>query len=572
MGVDKFHSFLRDRNVVRPVPYGLEVVCVAVDIADILHMQARRCSSTQQLVDGTVAQINQFLKVVRLRNIVDGSRGHLSIFFDGPAPLAKLQLQIRRRRTQAARGRNEAASKTSLKKGRKRSRRGKRINPLMLSPGTSLMNELEKGVRKAFPWAYVSGSRESGEGEIKAVHFLLHHQHIFRGQTIVLLGGDSDLVVIGSAARPLTNIICVNTHRNGRGGGRGGRGGRRNHNKSQRKQRQSPYNSVAIQDVWRIAAPLTREDVCIAAIMTGNDYLPRFAGATMSMLLKQASSVNRTGGIVTPDCNLRAAGLLQLVSALDKDRGNLTGPECEILKTETSSIDVSQEKPRVEFCTCCTTVDDKGDESAQNCKMSACDPQLYFAALCWNFSMYNKGYCPNVDFVYKPARAPCISQSRRYLCSLGNDGVIVAPTDPEAHPLSCAAALLLLIPRWGAAEALPPDLVHFIDHPELIHWFPPACSICDDFRQRRAAMQERHSGIISTSFDNDEEEKAAKDAARTERREFQNNYLDHMRGAHPEFEPPVKTIRKLLGDKAMGNRGPRQLVMPQAPGFQQQHQ
>ena len=210
---------------------------------------------------------------------------------------------MRRRRTQAARGKTEAAkakasSSSSSSKGGKQKKKkmgyrgggggaGKKLNKLLLSPGTALMDELERGVRAAFPWAYVSGCDEAGEGEIKAVHFLLHHQHLFQGQRVVLLGGDADLVLIGSAARPLTNIFCVHSNGGGGGGGRGGndrRGGGNNRGGG----RQSRYTSVAIQDLWKIAAPLTREDVCVAAMLTGNDYLPRLAGASMQLLLERA--------------------------------------------------------------------------------------------------------------------------------------------------------------------------------------------------------------------------------------------------------------------------------------------
>ena len=67
MGVEGFHKWLQERRLTRPVPYNLEVACVCVDLADILHTCARRASTARQLVKQVVSQLNEFLKVVRLR-------------------------------------------------------------------------------------------------------------------------------------------------------------------------------------------------------------------------------------------------------------------------------------------------------------------------------------------------------------------------------------------------------------------------------------------------------------------------------------------------------------------------
>ena len=338
------------------------------------------------------------------------------------------------------------------------------------------MRDLETAIRAAFPWAFVSGCNEAGEGEVKAVHFLLHHHRMFRGR-IVLLGGDSDLVLLGSAARPLANIYCV--HSNSRAGGRDSQ---RRKNKRGGGGRRSRYTCVAIQDVWKIAAPLTREELCIAAVLMGNDYLPRIGGATMRDLLKKAPQVQRCGGIVNQHINLKAAGLVQLLSGL-KERVGKHDAHIDSDKT----------------CTCST-----GNDGQR------CSPEEYFRGLAWCFFMYATGTCPNVDYCYTSRGAPCIRHCRHYLESLGKNGVILPSRDPNAKPLSCNAALLLLIPRWGR-RALPPHLLPPMDHPELAHWFPAPCDICDDFRVRRIEIQRRRKEVANMHFDNKEEEKTKND-------------------------------------------------------------
>ena len=65
---------------------------IAVDLADILHTAARYASNAEQLLKQSTQKIHSIIKNFQLEK-----GGTLAIFMDGPAPLAKLSTQIKRR-------------------------------------------------------------------------------------------------------------------------------------------------------------------------------------------------------------------------------------------------------------------------------------------------------------------------------------------------------------------------------------------------------------------------------------------------------------------------------------------
>ena len=121
----------------------------------------------------------------------------------------------------------------------------------------------------------------------------------------------------------------------------------------------------------------------------------------------------------------------------------------------------------------------------------------------------------------------------------------------SAKPLSTSAVLLLLIPRWGA-HILPPTLSSYIDHPDLIHWYPEACTICDDFRYQRKEMIFNHEQQLQkqkkeTINMKENDLLFLKKKIIIERREFEDIYQRHVKSIHPVYPPPVKIVRDLLG-------------------------
>ena len=499
MGVSGFHKFLESKGLVKPVPLNLTFGIVCIDLADLLHVNIRKSSTPQQLLKKVTNDITTVLKKIQISPPNQHAQPGLCIFMDGPAPLAKLSVQIKRRRTQAARGKSEKKSSSSSKKKRKNNT----LDSLFLSPGTSLTTFLQKGLAHHFPSAYISGCQEPGEGEIKAIHFLLHHRHSLQGHRILLLGGDADLILLASAARPLTRITCAKLEQN-------------------RK-----LTGVSVDAFWKIAPALTREDLCVASMMRGNDYLPGFRGATFEHALRAAHAIRSAGGLVdTSTGYLRPQGLLTFLQTI----------------------------PTKEPIFSCG---------------GGCAPEKYFQGIAWTLNMYATGCCADVDYVFQNRQGPCVEHAIEYLSECcRNGGTCLAPLfNAEAQPLSCEAALLLLIPRWGQ-HVLPVALHSYMDHPELLHWYPPACSVCDAFRQARrvltVALEGRTAQIVATAKKNKKNKKNNDDDTKKqmlsqiakERIEFESTARTHVLTNHPELPPPVNVLRKLLGEGAVGKESP----------------
>ena len=165
----------------------------------------------------------------------------------------------------------------------------------------------------------------------------------------------------------------------------------------------------------------------------------------------------------------------------------------------------------------------------------------------------------NGDFVFKGA-GPCAKHCRAYLKTLVKTGKstnnIAAVRNRNAQPLSCEAALLLLIPRWGA-DVLPAHLRTYMDHADLVHWYPKACTACDDFRAKRKTQAGKWKARERDIRRNTCAGAVAKwrlGALNRERRAFEEVYLAHVRSAHPVLPPPVKVVRRLLKKGAAGSK------------------
>jgi hypothetical protein len=566
MGVDGFHKYLTDTGLKKEVKPGMKVGVIAVDLADILHVAARRANCFYQVLRQTISALKLKLKQFRLQ----GPK-MLCIFMDGPAPLAKLSTQIKRRRTQQARGSRKRAEDRakSDKKGYTR------VDGLWLSPGTRLTDMLEAGIRKAFPNAYVSGCRQPGEGEIKAVEYLSKRASQLKGQTIIFLGGDADLVLIASAAKSLQNVHVVHSKQGGKRGA---------------------LVSVDVSNFWKHCAKhsadqISREDISVLAMMTGNDYLPKLSGAAVGKLLScYKKQMNFKGGgshIVDSNAgNLRASALLALFNGLRDSvsrplqgrkvgkKGGAQPPPWErfgslsdaAAKTGLHSDSIAkiangQTKPGRERGWVYEWVEPtKAERNKCVCQGGPCNPPLYFSGLAWCFNMYSTGKCSNVDYVYSyPRGSPCIANSRAYLEHLidkNPDARVQPPFNTNAPPLMCDEALLLLIPSWGK-DVLPDHLRKFMQHPELKHYFPPACDTCDRFSVERQSLQREMDGLFERmkqlkDAGVDDETLAVESktivAAKKNRLKFDETYAAHCRQAHPYVEPPINTVRRLVGD------------------------
>ena len=142
------------------VPDGFSASVVAFDMNAILHTALRRATSSDDAIKLCYSKLHS-----TLRRVVPGSVVLLAV--DGPAPLAKLATQLKRRRKTFNK---EAAS--SKKKG------AQAVSSLAITPGTRFMDDFENAMlyfccaelaayRARGLTFWMSGSDVAGEGEIK---------------------------------------------------------------------------------------------------------------------------------------------------------------------------------------------------------------------------------------------------------------------------------------------------------------------------------------------------------------------------------------------------------------------
>ena len=536
MGVSGFHKFLESRNLVQPIKRGFAIAALVIDLADLLHVNIRKSNTPTQLLKHVVNALKTILKHIRLKTS-SGLPGSLVIMMDGPAPLAKLSLQIKRRRTQSARGKSENV-KSKSNKGKSK-KKGGGLSSLFLSPGTSLTNFLENGLRKAFPKAFISGCQEPGEGEIKAIHWLLTHRKRFQTERVMLLGGDADLVLLACAARPLTNITCGKSER-------------------------GKFTGVNVDHFIRLFPNYTREDLCVVNFLRGNDYLPTLKGCTTEFSTRISKTIFEKGGLVDVKSGcLKAMGLLTLCQGIVQ-AGSIHSFSKMKIKSKSQSNETMQPQ--------------------RECDGSDCHPCEYFNMVAWCLLMYRTGACPNVDYVYRYKSSPCCKHCCEYLTELKDTLIRFEPPGsvtaileqktssstasstlpsttppPPPTPLSTSAALLLLIPRWGS-QVLPKHLLPFMNHPELIHWYPSACTQCDVYRmERKQLLNKQELTIIEIKKSKEMTENEKKEQLNLlsiQRRTFEDMTQAHVKKEHPVLPPPVNIIRRLLGNESIGNDSP----------------
>tara|TARA_Y100000389_G_C17470312_1_gene529889 strand:- start:2903 stop:4195 length:1293 start_codon:yes stop_codon:yes gene_type:complete len=271
MGISNFHKWLVTQNVSQKIFKAFPVAILAIDLSCILHIQARHSKSISSFISNVRKTIKQLTKRVPCKK--------LAIFMDGPAPLAKLMLQIKRR------------SWPSKDKG---------INSLWLTPGTEVLDQIESNLSQVFPDAFISSHREAGEGEVKIIKYL----HQIAGNSskhgrYAIYSSDSDVVSILSAARPLTNVYLILPEK-------------------------AKLSAVSIDTLWK-NIKCTRDDLSVLATLTGNDYLPGLPGITMDSLLKNYKNT------IVKQGRIRTKALLLLLESTMDDKKTVRIEEDSIL-------------------------------------------------------------------------------------------------------------------------------------------------------------------------------------------------------------------------------------------------
>lgn len=304
---------------------------VCFDMNQVCHQAARRASDLQSVAKLIFREIDATLKATTPTK---------SIYFaiDGPAPIAKMLTQRKRRSKEATKApksvpkrsrrdgaRTAAASAISeLDDERngtssKRRRRGNTaavpavhaIDRVRLTPGIDLMHDIAAAVEY---YAYVrlqsnprfqhldiriSGPDVPGEGELKIFDFLntkvaaespVQPAH----ESAIIIGSDADIVLQALATTSMQNLFVFirNSHAN---------------------KVEWAKRTNTIISVWQIACKLhklfpsdsltVRLDLIVMSICSGNDYVPKLRGVNIPRLWKRYNRLRRGSVIAEAECS-----------------------------------------------------------------------------------------------------------------------------------------------------------------------------------------------------------------------------------------------------------------------------
>lgn len=291
---------------------------VLIDMNQLLHVCVRKSRSDGHALTLMIMELDAIVRQIEpTQSIV--------LALDGPPSSAKLATQRRRRLSTVTKtewklqhldrfsSQRRKGILTSKQLARKKRRAASETRTLCITPGTDFMHDAEQAL---LYWAwqrldgrynvlsqnrvsvYISPSTVAGEGEVKLLEWIYHKRR--RGESIAILGGDSDLVLEGLVIPTASthNVFVILPDGNQR------------------------YLSVSLWETSRTLAHALpqfrpsdlmkiRTDLVILLILNGNDYLPKLRGSSgfnklFSTYLRLQRSWAKEGrpepaGLVEPD-------------------------------------------------------------------------------------------------------------------------------------------------------------------------------------------------------------------------------------------------------------------------------
>ncbi|DBB01593.1 TPA: hypothetical protein ACH3X1_000240 [Trebouxia sp. C0004] len=456
---------------------------VYIDMASVLHSAMK-----------SARNLPHFHKILfaRLDSIMASAAPQKSVMFalDGPAPLAKLLTQRRRRAREGIRSliapepraspshtitvqpltdvastasAEDSASCASPSNGslsRPKSQKGfaaktRGLSTMGLTPGTPLMAEIERSLelyicQRLQKWRHLqfelSGARVQGEGETKIMKRINDSTAHSKGSHVIV-GNDSDIILMALMC-PVSKLYILSQQTKG---------------KSTKFECISldALNMLRSSDMLNVAATpgrtacvtgLNMDLVLIAMIVKGNDYLPAVRGISGS-----ANSLT----LWKTYLRLRRSPQWSNQSLVIVDQATQTAALNAHLLVELLSHSFGPQK--------------KGATAAN---LLAASGEHYAQGLVWVLNMYLQAECPNYRWTHDneaPSSQELI-QAIKFMETASNFGCSQDSKNTEAMlPSVCA---LSLIPRAGRKH-LPQLLQPLMDDDSPVADIFDSCFICD---------------------------------------------------------------------------------------------
>jgi hypothetical protein len=253
---------------------------VLIDMNQLLHVSLRRARSEGHALTILMKELDACCALA-------SPKISLVLAIDGPPSAAKLATQRRRRFSTFVRSEWKQEQLSRFKRvfskqdeTRRRRRYATETKTLCITPGTAFMDKAQQALlywawqRMHYPnnllsnvRIYISSSNVHGEGEVKLLDWILQKNR--NGQSIAIMGGDSDLVLEGLVIPPSSshNVFVLLPDGNKR------------------------YFSVSLWETTRAISKFlpklqasdvmrVRTDMVLLLILNGNDYMPKLRGSS----------------------------------------------------------------------------------------------------------------------------------------------------------------------------------------------------------------------------------------------------------------------------------------------------
>ena len=396
MGVTNFQQYIKKNYPDCIIPFSGNRIYdyIYIDVNFLLHTSLY----TSRTKEGFFERVNVYLDMI-LNNFIATKKIILAI--DGVPVYAKVVLQQQRRLNM---------TKTKCY--------NKDINPIYLTPGTKLMYELENhlnnyiiSAKKKYKYLDTEiklyPSTLPSEGELKIYNKLKKYGNMNPHSKHLVIGNDSDLVLLGMSIKPIYNInIFIKLKQ-------------RSYLISIEKLIQSHAKEMLIcpqyydRDIYyntdKLRYENLRDDFTFMTLLIGNDYMSNLYGTSFRSIWAAYKSTLQYGNyIIRDNCSIDILVLKKFITNL---------VNCVPKKFRT--FDIKKYNNRL-------VID-------------------YIEGLLWCLSMYKTASCPKYDYVYSHDTTP--SSVDILYCLDTNPNIIFTVPQSDAKPMSTKKYSLLVIPK-----------------------------------------------------------------------------------------------------------------------------
>ena len=425
MGINNFALWIREQypEILVSIKKNNIYDYIYIDINYLLHNSIYLSKNEYEFIKKLYNQLDLiFCNFIATKKVL--------FALDGPGSFAKILLQRKRRKI--------ISNKIEKDK----------INSLWLTPGIDTMlrieiylenyiNKIKNKYKFVSPIFTISKSTEPDEGEIKICKNIIENGNQNLNYRHLIIGNDSDLIVLSMALKPIYNINVLVRNKKGLGA---------NEIISLEKLIKSHIVNIKINNNSILLNSNIRDDFVVLSIMMGNDYLPKLTYINYKKLWNTYFDYIRNKN--------------ESETLIKNNNYNITCCK-EFLYLLYESLSKTFKKINI---------------LTYNFNKS----KSYLEGILWCLNMYQNGKCSKYDYIYNYKSAPHPYELFFFMCS-ENDSIQIPKSNMKS--LSADVYALLIMPQ--KATYLINEKYKQIMENELKYLYKNEdCNECDNYKKK----------------------------------------------------------------------------------------